>query len=208
MRQKRSAGKLAHNRVSRAAEKGSGVIRGYGAVFWDASNPGTQYELWANCFERIRPNAFDRALSEAQDVRGLFNHDDEWVLGRVSSGTLRLSVDSVGLAYEIDESTTDPHWLSVASMVDRGDVDGSSFSFMPASVTWEQQTIDGVTTEIRWINDVDLFDVGPVTFPAYEAAGSGRSGVCDDERRSLMVERNRYIGEIELVSIRARVASL
>lgn len=208
MRQKRSAGKLAHNRVSRAAEKGSGLIRGYGAVFWEPSNPGTQYQLWANCFERIRPNAFDRALAEAQDVRGLFNHDDEWVLGRVSSGTLRLSIDSVGLAYEIDESTTDPHWLSVASMVDRGDIDGSSFSFIPTSTTWEQQTIDGVTIDIRWINDVDLFDVGPVTFPAYESASSGRSGVCESEYRSLLVERNRYLGEIESVSIRARVASL
>ncbi len=208
MRQKRSSGKLAHNRVSRAAEKGGGVVRGYGAVFWDVTNPGTQYQLWANCFERIRPGAFDRALAEAQDVRGLFNHDDEWVLGRVSSGTLRLSVDSIGLAYEIDESTTDPHWLSVSSMVDRGDVDGSSFSFMPASVTWEQQETEGGIIEVRWINDVDLFDVGPVTFPAYESATSGRSGVCDDERRSLTVERNRFLGEIESVAIRARVASL
>lgn len=206
--QKRSTAKLAHNRVTRAAESNGGKVRGYGAVFWDASNAGTQYRLWQNCYERIRPTAFNRALAENQDVRGLFNHDDEWVLGRVSSGTLRLSVDSVGLAYEIDESMTDPHWISVACKIDRGDVDGSSFSFMPTSVTWEQQTIDGETMEIRWIDDVDLFDVGPVTFPAYESAGSGRSGVCDNEYRSLLVERNRYFGEIESVAIKARLASL
>lgn len=208
MIQKRSSGKLSHNRVSRAVESDSKVVRGYAAVFYDPSNRGTEYRLWSNCFERIRPGAFDRALAEKQDVRGLFNHDADWVLGRVSSGTLRLSSDATGLRYELDESDSSPMWSSVASMIDRGDVDGSSFSFIPTSVTWEQATIEGTTIDIRWVNDVDLFDVGPVTFPAYESASSGRSGVCEDERRSLTVERNRYFGEIESVLIRARIASL
>lgn len=207
--QKRSTASLAHNRVSRAAEVGSGVVRGYGAVFWDQSNTGTQYQLWENCFERIRPAAFDRAIAEKQDVRALFNHDPSWVLGRLSAGTLRLSIDALGLGYEIDQSTDDPQWASVASKIDRGDIDGSSFSFRPRSVTWEQQEIDGSVIEVRWINDVDLFDVGPVTFPAYDAAGAGRSGgVCDQEHQSLLVERNRYFSEIESVAIRQRIASL
>jgi HK97 family phage prohead protease len=207
--QKRSkAGRLPHNAVKRAVTNDVKKISGYAAVFYDRSNPGTQYQLWANCFERIRPSAFDRAIAEAQDVRGLFNHDDDWVLGRVSSGTLRLSVDSTGLAYEIDESETDPQWASVCSMVDRGDVDGSSFSFMPTSVTWEQEEIDGVKIDVRWLNDLDLFDVGPVTFPAYSAATSFCSAVSDSERRSLEAERNRYLGQIEAVSIRARLVSL
>lgn len=204
----KSSARLPHNRVTRTTENDTKKIRGYAAVFYNAENPGTQYQLWQDSFERIRPGAFSRAIAEAHDVRGLFNHDDEWVLGRVSSGTLRLSVDEVGLRYEIDESPTDPQWASVASKIDRGDVDGSSFAFIPTRVTWQQETIGKQTIEVRWIEDLNLYDVGPVTFPAYDASESSRCNVSEAEKRSLLIERNRYLGEIESVAMRARLASL
>src|SRR5574343_240132 len=82
----------------RIVRTASGVDRltGYGAVFFNATNSGTQYKLAARTLERILPGAFDRAIRE-DDVRGLFNHDQNHLLGRTSAGTMRLSVDSIGL---------------------------------------------------------------------------------------------------------------
>ena len=86
-------------------EDGKPIIAGYGAVFYDGT-PETEYKLWDDMVERIMPGAFDRAISEKHDVRGLFNHDPNHVLGRTKSGTMKLSVDSKGLADEIETGAT------------------------------------------------------------------------------------------------------
>lgn len=143
-------------------EAGASRIVGYGAVFYDGTD-GTEYRLWSDLVERIMPGAFDRAIRE-DDVRGLFNHDANFVLGRTKSGTMALSVDSKGLRYDIDMPDTQSG-KDVLESVRRGDVTGSSFSFIPTTVTW--RTEKGV--DIREINEVQLFDVGPVAFPAYES---------------------------------------
>ena len=86
-------------------------ITGYAAVFYDGT-PNTEYELCDGLRERIMPGAFDRAMSEGHDVRGLFNHDANMLLGRTTSGTCRLSVDSRGLKYDIPLDQNDPDALS------------------------------------------------------------------------------------------------
>jgi HK97 family phage prohead protease len=122
--------------------------------------------------ERIRPGAFDRAIRE-DDVRGLFNHDPNHVLGRSGPGTLRLSVDSKGLRYEIDPPDTQTG-RDVVAMLARGDVSGSSFSFAPTRTTWEEERdAKGNVTYVRYLEEIAMFDVGPVTFPAYTSASSG-----------------------------------
>ena len=149
-------------------EDGSRVLTGYGAVFYKKSGKGTEYRLWDDLVERIAPTAFDRALSESDDARGLFNHDPNKLLGRVSAKTMRLSVDKRGLKYEIDipETTTG---ADVAMMVSRGDLTGSSFSFVPEKVTWTEEK----KQEVRLIESVRLFDTGPVTYPAYDSTTTG-----------------------------------
>lgn len=142
------------------------VIVGYGAVFHRADDAGTEYRLWEDVFERIMPGAFD----EIGDVRSFFNHNPDTVLGRTTSGTLALSVDDDGLRYEVTPPQTARH---VVESVERGDVTGSSFMFVPTSTTWREEERDGRTVSIREINSVELFEVGPVTFPAYEATSAG-----------------------------------
>lgn len=145
-------------------DDGGKTITGYGAVFFNADDPGTEFELFAGLKERIAPGAFDRALAERDDVRGLFNHDRSAVLGRTESGTMRLTVDAKGLRYSIDVADTSLA-RDVVESIKRGDVSGSSFSF---EVTDQEfSTVDEV--DIRVIQGVRLFDTGPVTFPAYEA---------------------------------------
>lgn len=163
--------------ISNRAEQSESGIHGIAAVFYRDDNPGTEYKLWANTVERIMPGAFDRAVAE-DDVRALFNHDPSWVLGRTKAGTMRLSVEEAGLAYHIEPSET-RNYSELAAMLKRGDVDGSSFSFIVNQETWIKEG----DREIRQIEAVQLYDVGPVTYPAYAATEAWTRGE-DFARRS------------------------
>lgn len=156
-------------------------ISGYGAVFYDGTE-GSQYRLWDDFVERIMPGAFDRAIREQQDVRSFFNHDANWILARTAAGTLGLSIDAVGLRYEIQPPDTQAG-RDVLESIRRRDVTGSSFMFIATDVNWRNE--DGVT--IREIAGVDLWEVGPVVFPAYDGTTSELRSqlrkLVDEERR-------------------------
>lgn len=157
---------------------GSPAIAGYGAVFYDGT-PATEYVLWDDSYgravERILPTAFDGALTRPDDVRGLFNHEPSQLLGRTASKTMTLSKDSVGLKYEIQPGETAIS-RDVIAHIQRGDVSGSSFSFsIPnAGQRWTSTSDqDGRVNEVREILAVELYDTGPVTFPAYDKTTAG-----------------------------------
>lgn len=152
-------------------------IRGTAAVFFDAADAvGTQYRLWRDTWERIMPGAFDDALGRPDDVRCLQNHDPRLLLGRNMSETLRLSVDASGLHYETDTPDTSAGRDTVISL-ERGDMTGSSFAFIAQRASWVEETDeDGDTLYYRQIEAVELFDVGPVTYPAYSGTDSGVRG--------------------------------
>lgn len=164
-------------RLSARAD-GAPVIEGYAAVFYRAGDPGTEYRLWPDLWERIMPGAFDEAIRE-DDVRSFYNHDRNHMLGRSSSETLALSVDAIGLRY----AATPPANLSPANLlelIERGDVDGSSFQFLADSaiakrgkVVWTTEVIDGQTVDIREIHSLELFEVGPVVWQAYGGTTTG-----------------------------------
>jgi len=144
------------------AKSGEPGLEGYSAVF------NEQYDI-GYFVETIKPGAFARALKDKQDVRCLFNHDSNNLLARSKSGTLALSEDSTGLFFS---ATTDPEMTIAADvqrMIARGDLDGCSFAFSVAKQTWREEKDDaGEMVLYRDIEDVDLYDVGPVTYPAYE----------------------------------------
>jgi HK97 family phage prohead protease len=154
----------------RARDGKPALIEGYGAVFYRAGEPGTEYRLLPNLVERIRPTAFDRAIRE-DDVRALKNHDPNLLLGRTSAGTLTLRVDEVGLGYDIDTPDTTVG-RDTAAEVARRDLQGSSFSFLTENEDDVEYAREG-DTFVVWINNVRMFDVGPVTFPAYEGTTTG-----------------------------------
>lgn len=157
------------------------LIIGYAAVFYNPSDPGTAYRMYDWMEERILPGAFDRAIKEKHDARALFNHDPSNILGRVSADTCRLSVDAVGLRYEIEVPDTQAGRDLVTS-IQRGDISGSSFAFRATRVTWGTEMIDGKDVEIREIQDLDLGDVGPVTYPAYQATSADTRSAGADEQ--------------------------
>lgn len=163
---------------------GKEQIIGYGAVFYRAGDPGTEYEMWQGVVERVDRAAFKNALARPDDVRGLVNHDPNLLLGRTLAGTMTLSVDDRGLKYVIDPPDTQAGSDAVKS-IKRGDITGSSFSFVANAVEWKEA--NSTEPEVRIIKDVTLYDVGPVTFPAYESASTGLRGVAvgstDDAKR-------------------------
>lgn len=186
--EKRSSGYPIHLRAS--GKRSLPKIHGYGAVFYRAGDPSTQYQLWPGAFERIMPTAFDEALKRGDDVRALFNHDPNLVLGRSKSETLGLAVDRIGLRYEITPVDTGAY-RDLVQRLQRGDVDGSSFSFGVEREEWKVE--NGI--EIRELHAVKLFDVGPVVFPAYVATSAGARGWTGQTQKRLIVERERIARE-------------
>jgi HK97 family phage prohead protease len=138
-------------------------ITGYASVFYNGS-PDTEYKF-DDVIERIMPTAFDMAL-QSSDVRALFNHDANQILGRKSAGTLLLVKDQRGLAFTILPPES-PNGENVRVALRRGDVTGSSFGFTVSrkGQTWTRNAEGLYVREILSIDE--LFDVGPVTYPAY-----------------------------------------
>jgi HK97 family phage prohead protease len=112
--------------------------------------------------EQIAPGAFTRTLQTA-DVVALFNHDPSQILGRTSAGNLSLSETDLGLMYEVTVPATRAG-LDAAENVRAGLVTGSSFAFRALADTWSE-TDTGYP--LRMVTEAALYDVGPVTFPAY-----------------------------------------
>ena len=151
---------------------GSTAIVGYAAVFYRAGDEATEYPLTPRIVERIQPGAFDDIGS--QDVIGVFNHNEEYLLGRSSNGTLELRVDNIGLHYSIPYDESDDDHRKVASKIRRGDVTGSSFMFKNPVYGLETERRNGQQVTIRNITGLPLVrDVGPVTFPAYRGTAAG-----------------------------------
>ena len=143
-------------RVVRAADGTPTQLEGYGAVF---NKESVDFGNWV---EVIAPGAFTNSL-KTSDVRGLVNHDSNLLLGRTPK-TLHLTEDDKGLRFTIDLPNTQTG-RDTAESIDRGDITGCSFSFTTREDSWRQEE-DG--REIRTLVEIDtLYDVGPVTFPAY-----------------------------------------
>jgi HK97 family phage prohead protease len=137
-------------------EMGPGMMVGYAAVF-------DKFSVDLGSFrEKIAAGAFRDC--KGQDVRALVNHDSNLLIGRAKSGTLRMAEDALGLRIEVDLPDTQLG-RDTAESVRRGDMDGMSFSFVCDEELWDQK----VNPPERTILHIrDLYDVGPVAFPAYE----------------------------------------
>lgn len=134
-------------------------LEGYAAVFDRAS------EDLGGFVEYVRPGAFKRSLaSNHLDPMAFVHHMPHLVLGRRSSGTLRLSEDSRGLHFEVDlPNTTTARDLAVS--VERGDIRGASFAFTTAQ-NGDRWNVNGdlVTRDLL---DVDLHEITITPTPAY-----------------------------------------
>lgn len=165
--------RLVTERVERraaAADGGPTTLIGYAAVFGVETVIGDWFR------EVILPGAFADSIAN-DDVPAQFNHDPNYVLGRTANGTVRLSEDRKGLKYEVDLNADDPDAQRVGAKVARGDVRGSSFAFSVEDDDGEEWVRDDpAKLPLRKIKRAKLYDVAPVTSPAYETTSvSARS---------------------------------
>jgi len=140
----------------RKAEDGKPKIEGYSAVFDQLSDDLGGFR------EKIDKGAFAKTITE-DDVRALFNHDSNHVLGRNKNGTLKLAEDEHGLKVEIDPPDTQ-FANDLLKQIERGDINQMSFGFVTRVDEWDEKDKE---IPIRTLKDVELWDVSPVTFPAY-----------------------------------------
>lgn len=162
-------------------DDGKLAIEGYFAVF------NSIYQIGEMMSESIAPGAFDNTLSG--DIRALINHDTTLVLGRTKAGTLQLRTDSHGLWGHIDINPNDTDAMNLYNRVQRGDVDQCSFGFDILNEETEYRE-DG---SIHWtIKEVELYEVSPCTFPAYEDTSIAARA---KERDEILKRRSQAWGE-------------
>jgi len=163
-----------------------------GEIVGMAARVGKGYNMgWFE--ERIEPGAFDNTLGD--DVRVLFNHDGNMVLGRTKSGTAKIWTDDEGNLMYSYKTPNRSYAKDLEDAIRTGDVDQSSFAFVIEDDEWK--TEEG--KEVRVIKKIgQLYDVSPVTYPAnpdtsvakrsYEAikeeAKQKNDGIEKDEQRS------------------------
>jgi HK97 family phage prohead protease len=143
-------------KITRAAQDSERVIEGYFALYENET------ELYDGIYEIITKGAFDKTLGN--DIRALWNHNTQYVLGRNKSGTLDLRIDDKGLFGVVNLPNT-AYANDVFELIQRGDVDQCSFGFNILAEELEELADGGY----RWrINEIDLHEISVVTFPAYE----------------------------------------
>lgn len=127
--------------------------------------------------EQLKPGTFARSIREKADVKCLFNHEADNILGRTKSGTLTLSSDAHGLFYRCQLNKDSQAHRDLFAAISRGDIDECSFAFTCSKdgQKWEdgKDPETGEPCAIRTITDVDLMDVSPVTYPAYPGTAVG-----------------------------------
>ena len=175
-------------------------IRGMAVVFDSLS------ENLGGFKEIIKPEAVDRTLREALDVRALADHDTGKVLGRTKSGTLQLRKEKRGLAIALDADPEISYAKDVMRAVSRGDISGMSFGFRVLEDDWREDPETGFP--VREVLDMRIAEVSIVAFPAYAATDVQVSQRSLDSLREFQIARrysNRSVAHLQRVH-KARLA--
>ena len=156
-------------------------LHGYAAIFNSETDLGGFVEV-------IRNGAFRKSLESTSNIRALYHHQGDALLGTTRSKTLKLREDPHGLAFELDLPNT-THGRDLAILVERGDVAGCSFGFRvrDGGDRWEQRGAQLV----RELLDVELSEVTLTADPAYadtSVALRSRKAIINNDTRRLWLE--------------------
>ena len=138
-------------------DDGRAVIRGMAALY------STRSSDLGGFVEELAPGAFSDFMGreDRNKLVACWNHNMDFPLGSERAGTLRVAHTDRGLSYEVDPPTSSP----VAEYVSRGDVWGSSFSFLCGEDEWRSAENGQPLRVVRSIKAV--YELGPVLNPAY-----------------------------------------
>lgn len=136
------------------------LLEGYASVF---NVEATLFDMWR---EKVAPGAYKKTIQE-NDIRALWNHNTDLVLGRNKAGTLQLEENAKGLKVKIRPPDTQAGRDAVTS-VKRGDVSQMSIAFQIIKQEWETGDREKGKLPLRTVKEAKLFEVSPVTFAAFE----------------------------------------
>ena len=165
------------------------AIDGYASVFdsWSEELGGNQPFR-----ERVVKGAFEETIQN-DDIRALFNHDPNYVLGRNKAGTLTLEEDDKGLHVRI--KPPDTQWAKdLIVSIKRGDITQMSFGFTVILDRWNYED----NTDVRELLKVKLYDVSPVTFPAYTQTECGIRSAFDNHQKEVVKAKEIAKRKLEL----------
>jgi len=139
--------------------------------------------------EVIMAGAFDNALSKDYDIRCLFNHEADLILGRTKADTCKVFVNGDGnLEYTWIPDYENPTHMSVVRSIMRGDITQSSFAFTIKEQTWSESEKYGTMGKRKITIIEDLYDVSPVTYPAYEDTEADARSIAATRDQELEIE--------------------
>ena len=178
----------------RSAEGAEGVsgkkyIEGYFVVF------NTETELWSGYFEQIAPEAFE---VEGMDIRCLYNHNSDIILGRQGNATVKLRKDDKGIWASVEINPDDPQAMAAYARVQRGDIYGCSFGFDtdPGSEVVEYVDNDCHVTITRGT----IHEISVCVFPAYEQTEieARSSEMLNRSRKAQVMGLREKLGKIKI----------
>ena len=155
-------------REATEGENNSRTIEGYAIVFGVESRILTDY--WENYREIIEPGAITEERLKEMDIKMTMYHNREKILARSNQGegTLKLTVDEVGVKYSFEAPNT-VDGDTALELVKRGDLSGSSFMFWTdekSGVSYEKRS-DGIM--LRRVKTIGMiYDMTIAADPAYE----------------------------------------
>lgn len=174
------------------------TIGGY-VVKWNQRS----HLIYGEFYEKVARGAFSKSM-ETNNIKALWNHRSDYVLGSTKGQTLRLFEDETGLGFEIDLPNSSWGRDSFES-IRRGDVDGVSFGFSVHNDSWQYLRDEDVYE--RTLLEVDLQEISPTPFPAYPDSQVAKRnleelGISTREERKL--EREQLDLELELLELEKR----
>lgn len=180
---------LPMDKMETREEDGEIYLEGYFAVF------NRNYEIFPGATESISPGAFDGSIND--DVRALYNHNSDIVLGRTSAGTMELRQDAHGLWGRVKINRDDTDAMNAYRRIQRGDITGCSFGFDIEAQVAEYR--DDGTVHWTITSIAPLYEVSPCTFPAYvDTTVVARKRDLDEiKRKKLEVRKQELITRLK-----------
>lgn len=177
---------------TRAEPDGKKYIDGYFVVF------NQQTELWDGVYEEVDPGALDNSIIN-NDIRCLYNHNDDIVLGRTSVKTFSLRKDEHGIYGSAEVNENDSAAMDAYARVQRGDVSGCSYGYYPTREECVQRD-DG---SVLWrVLEADVIEMSVCPFPAYpqteiQARKKDFEGSAAKKREALKIEISKRLEKLK-----------
>lgn len=150
-------------------------------------------------FEQVAKGAFDKTLADGHNIYAMYNHNSDKILGSTRGSSLKLSVDEIGLKFELKINEQISYAKDLYELVSNKDIDGCSFGFYVIDDEW---TVTEDKVDLRIIKEVELIEVTITPFPAYlDSEASCRSFEEHNKEALKEKEINELGKELELIEL-------